>query len=65
MADNILTYILELQDKISPKLKVINITNDTMLEYYLHIDPTTLTDEEWAEKLAQLADIRKKENGGK
>lgn len=38
---------------------------DTMLEYYLHIDPSTLTDEEWAEKLAQLADIRKKENSGK
>ena len=59
------SFILELQDKISPKLKVINITNDKMLEYYLHIDPSTLTDEEWAEKLAQLADIRKKENGGK
>lgn len=32
--------------------------------YHLHIDPTTLTDEEWAEKSAQLADIRKRENGG-
>ena len=34
---------------------------DTMLEYYLHIDPSELTDEEWAEKFKQLADIRKRE----
>lgn len=33
-----------------------------MLEYYLHIDPSKLSDEEWALKFAQLADIRKKEN---
>lgn len=33
-----------------------------MLEYYLHIDPNKLSDEEWAEKIAQLADIRKREN---
>lgn len=32
-----------------------------MLEYYLHIDPNKLTDEEWAEKFAQVADIRKRE----
>ena len=38
---------------------------NAQLRYHLHIDPSTLTDEEWAEKLAQLADIRKKENGGK
>lgn len=31
-----------------------------MLEYYLHIDPNKLSDEEWAEKIAQLADIRKR-----
>lgn len=37
---------------------------NTMLEYHLHIAPGTLTDEEWAEKISQLADIRKKENGG-
>lgn len=37
MADNILTYILELQDKISPKLKVINISNDKMLEKWSEI----------------------------
>ena len=36
---------------------------DTMLEYYLHIDPSTLTDAEWAEKFMQLADIRKREVG--
>ncbi|WP_262601914.1 hypothetical protein [Kaistella daneshvariae] len=34
---------------------------DTMLEYYLGIDPEKLTDEEWAEKIAQLDDIRQKE----
>ena len=37
MADNILTYILELQDKISPKLKVINISNYKMLEKWSEI----------------------------
>ncbi|HOU67778.1 MAG TPA: hypothetical protein PKW49_04220 [Paludibacteraceae bacterium] len=35
---------------------------DTMLEYYLHINPADLTDEQWAEKFAQLAEIRKAEN---
>ncbi len=38
---------------------------DTMLEYYLHIDPERLTDEEWAAKFARLVDIRKKEGGVK
>lgn len=37
MADNILTYILELQDKISPKFNVINISNDKMLEKWSEI----------------------------
>lgn len=37
MADNILTYILEFQDKISPKLKVINISNDKMLEKWSEV----------------------------
>jgi len=32
-----------------------------MLEYYLGIDPSTLNDAQWAEKFAQLQDIRKKE----
>ena len=35
---------------------------DTLLEYYLHIDPTTLSDAQWAEKFMQLADIRKRES---
>lgn len=34
---------------------------DTMLEYYLGIDPEKLSDEEWGEKIAQLNDIRQKE----
>ncbi len=37
---------------------------DTLLEYYLHIDPRKLTDEEWAWKFNALAEIRKKEAGG-
>lgn len=36
---------------------------NTMLQYYLHIDPNTLSDEEWAEKVAQIAQIRKMEVG--
>lgn len=32
-----------------------------MLEYYLSINPSTLSDAEWAEKWAQLQDIRKRE----
>ncbi len=39
---------------------------NTMLQYYLHIaDPDSLSDELWAEKFAQLADIRKKEAGAR
>lgn len=38
---------------------------DTMLEYYLHIDPSTLTDEQWAEKFYQFCDIRRREAEGK
>jgi len=34
-----------------------------MIQYYLHINPNELTDEEWAEKYAQLMEIRKKESG--
>ena len=34
---------------------------DTMLEYYLGIDPGKLSDEQWGEKFAQLLDIRDKE----
>ena len=32
-----------------------------MLRYYLHIDPDTLTDEQWAQATKQLADIRSRE----
>ncbi len=32
-----------------------------MLEYYLHIDPSTLTDAQWAEKFKQLSEIRVRE----
>ena len=31
------------------------------LEYYLGINPQTLTDDEWAEKFAQLQNIREEE----
>ena len=34
---------------------------NTMLEYYLGINPQTLTDDEWAEKFAQLQNIREQE----
>lgn len=37
---------------------------DTCLEYYLHINPSELSDVEWVQKIKQLEDIRKKENGG-
>ena len=36
---------------------------NTLLEYYLHLDSAKLTDEEWAEKFAQLKQIRKMEAG--
>lgn len=35
---------------------------DTLLEYYLGIDPEELSDHEWAEKIAMLEDIRKEES---
>jgi hypothetical protein len=35
---------------------------DTMLEYYLGIDPGKLSDEMWAQKFMQISNIRKKEN---
>lgn len=80
MSSNVLTYIIEVQDKVSDKLKTIqkgvlrqpserrcsyqrrDIYNSRHgCFYYLHIDPNKLTDEEWAEKFKQLADIRKRE----
>lgn len=36
---------------------------DTMLRYYLGVDPEGLTDGQWATMIAQLADIRKRESG--
>lgn len=36
--DNIVTYVLQLQDKISSKLKTINIANDTMLEKWAEVE---------------------------
>lgn len=37
---------------------------DTVLAYYLGIDPQPLSDAEWAKKLAQLKDIRQREAQG-
>lgn len=37
---------------------------DTLLRYYLGIDPDTLDDQRWAETFMQLADIRKRELHG-
>lgn len=34
---------------------------NTLMRYYLHIDPEKLSDEEWAETYAQLENIRKRE----
>ena len=36
---------------------------NTLLEYYLGIDPDTLSDEAWGVKLAYLEKIRKQEAG--
>ena len=33
-----------------------------MLRYYLHIDPDTLDDQQWAQTIRQLQHIRKAEN---
>jgi hypothetical protein len=37
---------------------------DTLLRYYMHVDPWTLSDEEWAWTIAYLIDIRKQESKG-
>ena len=34
---------------------------NTLLRYYMHIDPDTLSDEEWAWTIRYLIDIRKEE----
>ncbi|WP_262509809.1 hypothetical protein [Chryseobacterium oncorhynchi] len=36
---------------------------DAQLRYYFHIDPDSLTDQQWAARIAELKYIRKKENG--
>lgn len=36
---------------------------DTLLRYYLHLEPSTLSDEEWAMTIVYLTEIRKLENG--
>ena len=37
---------------------------DTLYRYYLHGDPASLSDEEWAYSLAYVRDIRKLEKDG-
>jgi hypothetical protein len=34
---------------------------NTTLRYYLHIDPDTLSETEWAQTFAMLQDIRQRE----
>lgn len=34
---------------------------NTLLRYYMHLDPDTLTDSEWAWTIRYLIDIRKEE----
>lgn len=34
---------------------------DTILQYYLHIDPDTLNDEQWANAIAALEELRRQE----
>lgn len=36
-----------------------------MIRYYLHLDPATLSDQQWAKTIAQLEHIRKSEAGKK
>lgn len=40
MSDNVVTYVMELQDKISSKLKTIGIGTDTMLEKWSAVERT-------------------------
>ena len=37
MADNILTYVLDLQDRISGKLKTIGINNEQQLDTWARV----------------------------
>lgn len=36
-----------------------------MIRYYLHLDPATLSDQQWAQTIAQLENIRSSEAGKK
>jgi len=38
---------------------------NTVMRYYLHLDPDTLSDEEWAHTYKYLAEIRKAETKAK
>jgi hypothetical protein len=48
----------------SPEADVIGYFN-TLIRYYLHQDPDTLTDAEWALTVAQLKHIRQSESNQK
>jgi len=38
---------------------------DASLQYYMHIDPDGLTDDQWCAKIAHLVKIRKEEGRAK
>ena len=38
---------------------------DTLIRYYLHMDPDGLTDLQWAQTIAQLNHIRQSESNAK
>lgn len=51
--------------RVAERMELVRSITE-LLQYYLHIDPRQLTDEEWAQKYAQLSDIRRREaDGGK
>ena len=35
---------------------------DTLIRYYLHMDPDSLSDQQWAQTIAQLKHIRQSES---
>ena len=38
---------------------------DNLIRYYLHMDPSELSDQQWAETIAQLKHIRQSESNVK
>ena len=38
---------------------------DNLIRYYLHMDPSGLSDQQWAETIAQLKHIRQSESNVK